>query len=268
MHREILRWHDHWLKGLDTGVMDEPPVRYWVMGANEWRSAANWPVPETQWTKLYLDSWERLRAEPFIQDSVDDFTPPDSFVQMPPTQTNTIQRLRYMTEPLPRDTLVAGPIGLTLFAEIDREDTNWIVILSDVGPDTSVRSAREGERDIPVLPEREVTRGWLKASHRAVDESRSRIARPWHPLTREAQRPVTPGMIEKYEIEIMATANLFRAGHRIALDITCLDLPTGVAGATNAEYVPYHICSAQTVVHRIHHDPAHPSHLLLPVVPT
>ena len=36
-HSEVLRWHDHWLKGIDTGIMDEPPVRYWVMGANEWR---------------------------------------------------------------------------------------------------------------------------------------------------------------------------------------------------------------------------------------
>ena len=38
-HGEILRWHDHWLKGLDTGIMNEPPVKYWVMGANEWRTA-------------------------------------------------------------------------------------------------------------------------------------------------------------------------------------------------------------------------------------
>ena len=52
----------------------------------------------------------------------------------------------------------------------------------------------------------------------------------------------------------MATANLFRKGHRICLDITSLDLPTGVAGATNAEYVPYHICSSKTVVHKVYHD--------------
>ena len=54
-----------------------------------------------------------------------------------------------------------------------------------------------------------------------------------------------PGEIDEYQIEIMATANLFRKGHRICLDITSMDLPTGVAGATNAEYVPYHICSQQ-----------------------
>ena len=76
-----------------------------------------------------------------------------------------------------------------------------------------------------------------------------------------------PGEVTEYAVEIMATANLFRRGHRICLEITSLDLPTGVAGATNAEYVPYHICSSKTVVHRIYHDAERPSHLLLPVIP-
>jgi predicted acyl esterase len=78
---------------------------------------------------------------------------------------------------------------------------------------------------------------------------------------------VTPGAIEEYRIEVMATANLFRKGHRICLDVTSLDLPTGVAGATNAEYVPYHICSSRTVLHKVYHDRNRPSHLLLPIVP-
>jgi predicted acyl esterase len=65
----------------------------------------------------------------------------------------------------------------------------------------------------------------------------------------------------------MATANLFKSGHRVCIEITSLDLPTGVGGATNAEYVPYHICGSSTVVHKIYHDAKRPSHLLLPVVP-
>ena len=199
---------------------------------------------------------------------MDDIQAPDSFVQMPITQTGAIQKLRYMTEPLAADTLVAGPIVLNLFAAIDQDDTNWIVILKDVGPDVSVMSAREGERQTPqTLPEREITRGWLKASHRAVDPSRSEPWRPWHPLTRKAQKPVAPGEILEYAIEIMATANLFRKGHRICLEITSLDLPTGIGGATNAEYIPYHICSSRTTLHHIYHDAKRPSHLLLPVIP-
>jgi putative CocE/NonD family hydrolase len=267
-HHEILRWHDHWLKGLDTGIMDEPPVKFWVMGANEWRTASDWPLPETQWTRLYLNSWERLSPQAFTPASIDDTRPPDVFVQMPPTQTNRIARLRYLSEPLSDDLLVAGPIALTLYASIDQDDTNWIVILKDVGPDVSVRTVREGEREVPAgLPERELTRGWLKASHRALDAKRSKPWKPWHPLTRAAAKPVVPGEVVEYAIEILATANLFRRGHRICLDITSMDLPTGVAGATNAEYVPYHICSSRTTVHRVYHDAKRPSHLLLPVIP-
>ena len=268
-HNEILRWHDHWLKGLETGVLDEPPVKFWVMGANAWRTSSDWPPPEVRWTKFYLNSWGRLRPEPFTASSVDDDIPPDSFVQMPITHTAQVQRLRYMTDPLPADLVIAGPAVLSLFAAIDQEDTNWIVTLKDVGPDEGVLSAREGERDIPAdLKERELTRGWLKASHRALDPSRSLPWRPWHPLTREAQQAVIPGEVNEYAIEIMATANLFRKGHRICIDIACMDVPTGIGGATNAEYIPYHICSSKTTLHHIFHDTKRPSHILLPVLPS
>jgi len=267
-HNEILRWCDYWLKGIDTGIMDEPPVKMWVMGANEWYYADDWPVPETKWTKYYLHGWERLREEPFVPSSRDAYKEPDAFAQMPPSQTRTIQRLRYMTDPLPEDTLIAGPSALTLYASIDQEDTNWIVILKDVGPDVSVRTAREGETMLKTdLPEREVVRGWLKASHRALDPERSKPWKPFHPLTREAQKPVVPGEINEYVIDILATANLFRKGHRICIDITSMDVPTGTAGFTNVEYFPYHICSSKTVLHKIYHNEKYPSHLLLPVIP-
>ena len=267
-HGEILRWYDYWLKGIDTGIMDEPPVKVWVMGANEWRYADDWPLPETTWTKYYLHSWERMRTEPLTPSSSEDYNEPDAFLQMPPTHTRTIQKLRYMTDPLPEDTLVIGPSALYLYASIDQEDTNWIVILKDLGPDVSVRTAREGETEVPTnLPEREVTRGWLKASHRALDSERSKPWEPWHPFTREAWKPVVPGEVNEYAIEILSTGNLFKKDHRICLDITSLDLPTGMCGATNVEYIPYHICSSKTTVHKIYHNEKYPSYLLLPVIP-
>ncbi len=268
LHSEILRWYDHWLKGIDTGIMDEAPVRYWVQGANRWATATDWPPPETEWTTLYLSSWERLRAEPFTPSSVDDDIPPDSFVQMPISQTRRVAGLRYLSEPLAADLLIAGPAVLRLWAAIDQDDTNWIVILKDVGPDVSVHTAREGEWELPAdLHERELTRGWLKASNRALDPERSLPWKPFHRMTRAAAAPVVPGEVTEYVIEILATANLFRAGHRICLEITSADSPTGVAGATNVEYVPYHVCSAQTTLHHVYHDTRRPSHLLLPVIP-
>jgi uncharacterized protein len=268
LRSEMLRWYDHWLKGVNSDLMHEAPVTYWVMGANEWRVAQDWPLPETQWTKLHLNSWERLIAQPFLDQSLDEYLPPDAFVQMPPTQTNTIAKLRYLSEPVARDLLVAGPIVLNLWASIDQDDTNWIIILKDVGPDVSVRTAREGERAIREdLKERELTRGWLKASHRALDPDRSLPWRPWHRLTRQACMPVPRGKIVEYSIEILATANLFKAGHRICVEISSLDLPTGVSGTTNVEYIPYHIASSLTTLHKIYHDARHPSHLLLPIIP-
>ncbi len=183
-------------------------MRFWVMGANEWRTGSDWPLPETQWVKFYLNGWERLSTDPFVPASADDYQAPDAFAQMPPSQTNRVQKLRYLSEPLAQDVTIAGPGVLNLFASIDQDDTNWIVILKDVGPDVGVQTAREGERDVtPGLPERELTRGWLKASHRAVDPTRSLPGRPWHPLTRAAQQKVVPGEINEYAIEIMATAN-------------------------------------------------------------
>ena len=93
---------------------------------------------------------------------------------MPPSQTTKVASLRYLSEPLPTDLLIAGPSVLNLYAAIDQTDTNWIVALKDVGPDPSVRTVREGERELPPdLPERELTRGWLKASNRALDPERS-----------------------------------------------------------------------------------------------
>ena len=268
LHGEILRWHDYWLKGIDTGVLSDPPVRYWVMGANAWRTADDWPPPEVVWTKLYFQSWGRLSPEPPTMGSVDDLSPPDTFVQMPPTQTDELAGLRYMSEPMSRDILVAGPIVVTLFAAIDKPDTNWFIVVSDVGPDVSVRTAREGERRPPPgLPEREVTRGWLKASLRALDPARSTPSKPWHRLTRESREAAPPNGVIEYVIEVMATANCFLRGHRIAIDVRAADAATGVGGATNAEYIPYHICSADTVIHHIHHNAGYPSHVLLPVVP-
>jgi uncharacterized protein len=269
-HDEIIRWYDHWLKGVDNGIMEEAPVRYWLMGANEWKTAADWPLPDTKWVKFYLDDWQRLTTNPPrpADQTGTAVGEPDVFTQMPLKKTATVERLRYTTAPFARDLTVVGPISLTLHAAIDKTDTNWIIVLKDVGPDVSVVTAREGERTVPVnLQERELTRGWLKASYRALDPMRSKLGEPFHKLTRDSIKPVTPGEIVEYQIQILATANRFKAGHRICLEITTMDVPTGTGAMTNVEYIPYHVCRSETVTHSIYHDAKHPSHLLLPIIP-
>lgn len=267
LHNEMMKWYDYWLKGIDTGIMEEPPVRYWVTGENKWRYASNWPVPETQWTPLYLDSWERLRWDPIDPDSWDGANIPDTFVQMPPTLTNKVQKLRYMTDPLAQDLTIAGPISATFYASIDSDDTNWFVVLKDLGPDDSDRTGRKGEWEIKDLLEKYLTKGMLKASMRALDEEKSLPYKPWHKLTKEAEQKVVPGEINRYDIEVMSVAHTFRKGHRICVEISCLDLPDGANCVCDVEYIPYHICRNATVRHDIYRDGAHPSRVLLPVIP-
>jgi putative CocE/NonD family hydrolase len=186
---------------------------------------------------------------------------------MPLKQTRTVQTLKYMTDPLPKDLEITGPLSFHFWAEIDQEDTNWIIIIKDVGPDVSVHTAREGEIENPETFEREVTRGWLKASHREVDESRSRPGQPWHPFTRRAQKKVKVGEILQYDVEISPTSNVFKRDHRICIEIAALDVPTGFAGDSAVEYIPYHICSSKITLHKIYRDKRYPSHLLLPIIP-
>lgn len=265
---ENMRWFDHWLKGKDTGILEEPRVKYWLQGVNEWRFADDWPLPETQWTKFYLQGWERLRDEPFAPSSRDSYEDPDAFVQMPPTLTREIAKLRYMTEPLPQDVTVVGPSTLHLYASIDQEDTNWLVTLKDVGPDSFIRSGAVGRTVFPPnMPERQVATGYLKASFRWMDPRKSKPYRPWRPLRKKDRKPVVPGEITEYVIEVASCANVFAKGHRICVEICSMDMPTGTAGFTNTELISYHICSSKITLHKIYRNEKYPSHILLPILP-
>src|SRR5258707_5886416 len=102
-----------------------------MMGANDWRPEADGPVRKTRWTKSYLSHWEPLSTEPPRPASELGAAArePDVFTQMPVTRTTKVERLRYMTDPLPYDVTVAGPIALTLYAAIDQADTHLTVVL-------------------------------------------------------------------------------------------------------------------------------------------
>ncbi|MDT1064227.1 CocE/NonD family hydrolase [Paracoccus sp. CPCC 101403] len=267
MNEELLRWFDYWLKGIDTGIMDEPPIKLFVNGANKYRYADQWPLKETKWTKLYLDSWEKLRWNEFIPGSNDGIEQPDAFLQMPLNLTSKVQKLRYVSDPLPEDMEVTGPISFHFWAEIDQDDANWIISIKDLGPDIAVERTKKTHPDWPNLFEQEITRGWLKASHRHVDQERSRTGQPFHPLTRSKHQKVTPGEVLKYDVEIMPTSTLFRKDHRIVVEISSMDVPSGGNGISANQSQPYHVCSSKTTVHKVYRGQTYPSHLLLPVIP-
>jgi predicted acyl esterase len=186
---------------------------------------------------------------------------------MPLNLTNKIQKLRYVTSPLAEDIEITGPMSFHFWAEIDQEDTNWIITIKDLGPDISVERTKKTNPAWPPLFEQEITRGWLKASHRAVDETRSLPGQPYHTLTRKAKQPVMPGEVVRYDVEVMPTSTLFKKDHRICLEISSMDVPSGGSGISANQSTPYHVCSSKTTVHKIYRGQQYPSHLLLPVIP-
>ncbi len=238
----VIRWHDHWLKGNDTGIMDEPPVKLFVTGMNQWRYENEWPLAGTEWTNFYLRSWEGLSTEPERYNDE-----PDCFVQQPLWVSSKRQSVRYLTSPMAQDTTVIGPIGLHLFAALDVDDTNWIAELYDV-------DLQGGEQFLG--------RGNLKASLRALNESAST---PWHPGHSFTKiEPIIPGEVYEYAIEVAPIANVFKVGRRIKLEIKSMVSPTDPD-----MLVHYHplVCSSRTTGHKIYRNKEYRSHLVLPIIP-
>jgi uncharacterized protein len=245
-HDEIVRWYDHWLKGNDTGMLDQPPIQIQVQGTTETRYYDEWPIPETVWTKAFLRPGGRLAPDPERLGTDD--APPDGYYQAPQRVTDQVGRVAYQTLPLEQDLELIGPAALHLWASIDTEDTNWIVTLSDVAADGTETS---------------ITTGWLKASHRALDDGDHEPWSPHHP--HDAAVPVEPNEIIAYAIRIYPIAHRLAAGHRLKLEIKSIEDP----GAVNPMLPPEssHLNSARATTHKIYRDRDRQSHLILPLIP-
>lgn len=237
-HDETVRWYDYWLKGIDNGIADEPPIKMFVMGLNKWKFEYEWPLARTEWTKFYLHPEGRMSTAVASTSSV-----PDSFTQPAPYLDPTVYCLKYETEPMPEDMEVTGPVALHLEATIDKDDTNWMVDLVDIAP--------EGTHQL-------LGNGYLKAKFRALDEAKSKPYQPIHP--RQEPVPVPVGQAVEYDIQMMPTANVFKKGHRIQLIIRNQDDVLSRLGTWGVYMLPF----MQTVTHQIHFGK---SHLLLPVIP-
>lgn len=237
----ILRWYDHWLKGNDTGLMDEPPIKLFVPGANRYRYENEWPLKGIDYTNCYLRRWEGLSFEPELYQPE-----PDCFLQQPLHLSNKRDSVKYISPALPADLEMIGKAALHLFASIDQDDTNWIVKISDVAP-TGQETA--------------VSKGLLKASHRALDATRSKPYDPYHPHL--STEPVRPGEINEYAVGFNNIVNVFKAGHRIKLEITSLESPRDPE--MQIHYHP-HLNSSKTTLHKIYRNKEYQSHLVLPII--
>ena len=142
----MFKWYDHWLKGIDTSIMDEPPIRILVQGTNQWRYENEWPLARTRWAKFYLRENGLLAEEaPAAAEKPDDFS---NKPWLKPREE--VPSLKYMTALLAEDIEVTGPSALYLYASLNTDDTDWMVEIRDV--DTS------GEEKL-------VSMGWNRTGH-------------------------------------------------------------------------------------------------------
>jgi putative CocE/NonD family hydrolase len=258
-----LRWCDYWLKGIDDGVLDEPPVRIFVMGANVWRDEHEWPLARTSWEDYFFRSGGRANSrdgDGLIALEPPGAEPSDSYTFDPrdpvPTRGGGLccspgynrggafdQRcveerqdvLVYTTSPLVEDLEVTGPVGVTLWASTSGRDTDWTAKLVDVAPDGFARN---------------LTDGIIRARYR-------------HSFTEPAL--LEPDLMYRYEIDLAATSNLFKVGHRIRVEISSSHFPrfdrnSNTGGRVSDEP------ELRRVVQRVYHDDAHPSRITLPVI--
>ncbi len=260
-----VRWFDHWLKGIDTGMMREAPIRLFVMGANIWRDEQEWPLARAVETRFYLRSngqANTLNGDGTLSTESPDNEPFDQFVYDPanpvmtrggallmspefragPLDQTPIEIrpdvLVYTTPVLEQDVEVTGPITMHLWAVSSAPDTDFVARLVDVHPN--------GFAQI-------LTDGIIRARYRNFARG-------------EAPSLIEPGRAYEYEIDLWSTSNVFKAGHRIRLDVTSSGFPrwdrnpnTGHDFGVDIELAVAH----QTILH----DRDHPSYIVLPVVP-
>lgn len=238
-HDHVLRWYDHWLKGIDTGILDEPPIQLFIQGINQWRDEYEWPLARTKWTKYYLRSGGLLDDVPPIQSER-----PDTFTNKPWLfMAEPVPCVKYTTAPVTEDVEVTGPIALYFHASLSTKDANWMADIKDIDPTGA---------------ERTVSKGWLKASHRELDEAKSKPYQPFHPHTRSI--PIEPGKVYEYAMGIVETSNVFKAGHRIQLVVKGQD-----SRWEEGDHY-FHLNNMKETKHTIYHTEQYPSYLLLPII--
>ncbi len=284
-----LRWFDRWLRGVDNGVESEPAVRLFVMGGGtgrrnadgrmdhggRWRDAADWPLPETAFTNYYLQADGSLGTEapaepekalsfdydpknpvPSIGGSITSGAPvmeggafdqheSERFFGCRPPYLPLATRpdiLVFQTEPLSEDVEVIGPIRVRLWISSNCPDTDFTAKLVDVYPPNA---------DYPRGFAMNITSGILRCRYR----------NSW-----EAPSMMTPGEVYDITVEAFPTANLFKAGHRIRLDISSSNFPHFDTNPNTGE--PEGLSRRTRVAtNSVWVDRARPSHVILPVVP-
>lgn len=257
------RWFDHWLKGEENGIMKEPAVRYYMMASarkgqaspkNQWIESASWPPASTP-QKFYLHDTGRLSAAAPLENgpaATYAFDPNNPVPTKgganlydptgPMDQREIGERpdyLRFMTEPLAEDVVIAGHINLELWIATDGPDTDFMAKLVDVYPDGYEALVQ----DNPV-----------RARYRFGRNSPADV------------KMMTPGQPEKLAIDLWSSAITFEKGHRIAVHVSSSNYPRFEVNPNTGEAPGEEKLPARVAHNTIYFDTAHPSAIVLPIV--
>jgi predicted acyl esterase len=259
------RFFDHFLKGVENGWHTQPPVSLLVRHPGErfiQRFENEWPLRRTQWTPLYLDPVS-MSLQPSVA-SVDGTVQYDA----------DGDGVTFSTQPIDRETELTGPIALKLFVSSSTSDADIFAIVRLFDP-----HGKEVLFHGAVDPHTPIAQGWLRASHRKLDERRSHPWRPYHP--HDELQLLQPGEVVELDVEIWPTCIVVPPGYRIALTVRGKDYEHEGPGAT--------MSTSKRVMRGcgpfVHDDPAdrppavfggkvtlhsgtrHPACILLPVIP-
>jgi predicted acyl esterase len=210
------KFFGHFLKGEETGWMDEPKVRLQVRYPGEVfveREEDEWPLARTQWTKFYLDPANQ------------------SLSKEPPAQAGSVtyagfgDGVTFLTPPLEADTELTGPSAAKLFVSSETEDADLFLVVRVFTGDLK-EVVFQGALD----PHTPIAQGWLRASHRKLDPKLTTEIRPYH--THDEIQPLKPGEKVECDVEIWDTSIVVPTGHRIGLTVRGKDYEfPGGAGA-------------------------------------
>ncbi|MFM0212232.1 CocE/NonD family hydrolase [Paraburkholderia sediminicola] len=269
-HSEVmLPFYDHWLKGLPTGYTDRPDVECALVGANRTYQTTTWPPTEVSYLPLYLAGGPTgsvtslndgaLAAEPLEEAQSTTYSYPGAnWVFGPVVMTrqgpDTVQAvLTFTSAPLEADVDVVGPIELEIHVSSTRTDMNVVSRLAEQLPQEPADRAA-GRQPASKL----VSKGWLKASHRALDEAQSVLGAPVHLHT--TPEPLVPGQVVALRVALVGCGHRFQKGSRIRLELSCGD--TTFTDSQFAHAFTPDMVGSDTV----HFGLPWPSKLILPVV--
>jgi hypothetical protein len=274
--QDQIRFFDYWLKGIQNGVMDEPPIRLAIRKGKdelEWRHEQEWPLKRTQWTKFYFDlSKPQPKGQPQTGTLTTKNPPTKSSCAYPAFSLGTMgstsaassqvmggggikpgMGIALETPPLPADIEVTGPLMASFWVSSETEDMDLFLTLRNFDAEGN-EILETGQQGAPVP----VAKGWLRVSHRELDPDLTLPYRPYHKHTR--RQYLKPGEIVQVQVEIWPTSMVFKKGNRIRLDVQPRD------GAGSAGYLHYH-ADYNTGSNTVYAGGTRESYLLLPVIP-